>query len=94
LRIALERREIKTINSDSALLVDYWSQGKVSKATRDKMDPDKLSMIEECARLRTAWERTGGKIVKISGDDNIADPGFAHGGKTKAKREEAMARDR
>lgn len=90
LRIALVRREIKIINSDSALIVDYWSKNHVSKDSREKMDSDKLAMIEECSRLRTAWEKTGGTIVKISGDDNLADPGFAHGTKTKDKRRDAM----
>jgi DNA polymerase elongation subunit (family B)/ribonuclease HI len=92
LRIALEQRNIKIINSDSALIVDYWSKNMVNKETRNKMDPEKLIMIEECARLREIWEKTGGRIVKISGDDNLADPGFSHGTKTKDARTAAMRR--
>jgi DNA polymerase elongation subunit (family B)/ribonuclease HI len=90
LRIALARREIRVINSDSSLIVDYWSKNRIAKDTRDKMDPDKLALIEECARLRIVWEETGGTIMKISGDDNIADPGFGHGTKTRDKRRDAM----
>jgi DNA polymerase elongation subunit (family B)/ribonuclease HI len=89
LRIALEQRDIKIINSDSALIVDYWSKNMVNKETRNKMDPEKLIMVEECARLREIWEKTGGRIMKISGDDNLADPGFAHGNKTRDARSAA-----
>lgn len=65
-----------TINSDSQLIVDYWSRGKINPKTATKMDPRKLDIINRCSRMRTIFERKGGKIVKISGDNNPADLGY------------------
>lgn len=75
LRIALYTN-IKIIYSDSQLMVDWWSKGHVSAAKRKTIDNEKLSYIEECAKLRLEFESKGGKIVKISGDKNLADLGW------------------
>lgn len=64
------------INSDSQLIVDYWSQGKFNIKTWNKMDVQKQKYIVECAKLRKEFELKGGKVVKISGDDNLADLGY------------------
>ncbi len=80
LRIALKtnhgnKYEMK-LYSDSQLIVDYWSQGKFNLKTWNKMDVQKQKYIVECAKLRKEFEHKGGKVIKISGDDNLADLGF------------------
>ncbi len=67
---------VKKIHSDSSLLVDYWSQGKINPKTRDSMDPTKLKCLLECAKLRSEFEKRGGKVVKVSGLNNLADLGY------------------
>lgn len=57
------------INSDSQLIVDYWSV----KLKNINIDKRKKKYIEECIELRKKFK---GEIKKISGDDNIADLGF------------------
>jgi ribonuclease HI len=76
LRIAYHDHSITTIKSDSQLIVDYWSLGKIASATKSKMDPNKISSIMECTRLRQSFNFRGGKIVKISGNINKADLGY------------------
>lgn len=76
LRIALSTKNYKVINTDSELCYKWWSVGHVSTNSKRKMDSNKLFYINECARLRKEFELTGGKIVKISGDDNLADIGY------------------
>lgn len=75
LRITQEM-DVTEIKCDSELLVKWWSVGHVNKDTRKKMDPRKLEYIEECASLRKSFEKRGGKLVKISGKDNLADLGY------------------
>lgn len=67
---------VKTIYSDSSLLVDWWSKGKINPKTKKEMDPQKLAHLLECARLRGEFEKKGGQVLKISGDDNLADLGY------------------
>lgn len=64
------------IYSDSKLIVDYWGKGHVNSNKMKTMDPIKLAYIKECGRLRTLFEQKGGKVMKISGDNNKADLGF------------------
>lgn len=74
LRIAVHNRNVfHEIRSDSQLIVSFWS-----KKLNDKpgMDSRKKKFILEMIELRKQFESTGGKIVKISGDDNVADLGF------------------
>lgn len=75
IRIGLEKG-VKTIYSDSQLIVTYWSLGNVNPKTWKAMDPKKQKYITLCSSLRKAFESKGGKIVKISGDDNLADLGY------------------
>lgn len=66
-----------TICSDSRLMVDHWSVGKVNRSTAHKMDPEKKALIEECTELRKHCEsQLGCKIVFVSGKDNKADLGW------------------
>jgi ribonuclease HI len=76
LRIAKKYPEIKEIRCDSQLLVNWWSKGHVSLATKKKMDNSKLLLIVECGNLRKVFEENGGVITKIKGSDNKADLGF------------------
>jgi ribonuclease HI len=76
LRIANKFNLTKVINCDSELLVKWWSKGHINSKTALKMDPKKLLYINECSELRKTFERNGGKIVKISGSDNLADLGW------------------
>lgn len=76
LRAAKKDKEIKEIRSDSQLIVEWWSTGHINKKTLHKMDKKKKKLIEECVELRKLFEERGGKIVKIDGDDNLADFGY------------------
>lgn len=79
LRIASKYPAITHINSDSELLVKWWSKGHIRKDTREAMDPKKIALLDECVTLRKAFEARGGTIVHISGDYNPADLGFHKG---------------
>lgn len=78
LRISLMRKDnaIETIYSDSKLIVNYWSLGHVNPKTWKNMDPQKQKYITECDALRRKFENRGGQILKISGNDNLADLGY------------------
>ena len=76
LRIAMFDDTIILINSDSELLTKWWSVSGPNKITAKKMDQQKLAYIQEVRSLRLRFEKRGGKITKISGDDNLADLGF------------------
>jgi ribonuclease HI len=76
LRVAKEVESITTIYSDSSLMIDYWSLGKINSKTRSSMDKKKLEYILECTSLRKEFESRGGKVLKISGDKNPADLGY------------------
>jgi ribonuclease HI len=76
LRIALRSSSVKIVCCDSELLTRWWSNGHIAKKTRRRMDPTKLTLIFECTRLRAEFEKIGGEVRKISGDDNLADLGY------------------
>lgn len=73
LKIALKREE-NLIYGDSNLVLEYWSQGKYNKKNLKNLDTIKL--IGEVKKLREAFERKGGKLLKVKGDFNPADLGF------------------
>jgi ribonuclease HI len=70
-------QEIKCLMvcSDSKLMTDYWSK-RLKPETKLKMDPLKSNWVEYLIKIRQNFEKIGGKIEKISGDDNPADLGF------------------
>lgn len=76
LRIAATNPAINNIFLDSSLIFNYWSKGHVKKATKDAMDKQKLAYLEECVKLRKAFEDRGGKVALISGDTNPSDLGY------------------
>ena len=71
LRIALHTNSYNIIYSDSQLMIDYWSKGRVKY--NPIMDSSKINYIKELKQLR---DRFNGKIIKISGDVNKADLGY------------------
>lgn len=71
LMIAL-KFDYKIIYSDSQLIVDYWSLKKSEKIK----DSRKLKIQIAVIKLRKEFERRSGQIIKISGNDNLADLGF------------------
>lgn len=75
LRIADKHTNIKEIFNDSQTIVDYWSNPN-HQLKNAKLDKNKIQFIKEAKMLRKKFEGRGGKITKISGDNNIADLGY------------------
>jgi hypothetical protein len=71
LRIALSL-EIKIINIDS-VTSNAWSSGRISKSIKDR---EKLRICQESVKFRKEFETNNGKIIKISGAENLADFGL------------------
>lgn len=69
LRIALYNTKYTTIYSDSSIVSEYWANGRYS----DNLGADKIARIRELIKLKHEFN---GEIIKISGDDNLADLGF------------------
>lgn len=67
------KENIKKVFGDSKLVIDFWSQGIL----RRKLLPRKtVELAEEVYKLRKEFESSGGKVGRVSGDDNPADLGF------------------
>ena len=66
--------KVKTIGSDSTVVL-FWSR-TLGSESRGKMDPQKAALVDECIRRRREFEGMGGQILKIPGDDNLADCGY------------------
>src|SRR3989344_2510508 len=64
---------IKRIFGDSRLIIDYWSQGKIRRA---QVESATVRLAENTRKLRISFEKSGGKVEYVSGDDNPADFGF------------------
>lgn len=67
-----KKHKIKNIFGDSKLVIDYWSNGKIKK----DMSETTKKLAYETVKLRKIFEKSGGMIKHISGDDNPADLGF------------------
>lgn len=63
----------KNVFGDSKLVIDYWSKWKIR---RNEVSPETVRLADEVAALREAFENDGGRVERISGDDNPADLGF------------------
>lgn len=87
LRIASHRTDVNVICSDSQVIVESWSRGKVGPLTAQAMDPRKMQLIQECVTLRLAFEKRGGRIVRVSGKENKADLGWHKDKATKITRD-------
>ena len=66
---------VKIVRCDSKLLTEYWSRN-LKADSRKKMDPRKAKYVDELISLRKDFEKIGGVIEKISGDDNLSDLGW------------------
>lgn len=60
------------ILSDSQLIVDHWS----NKLNRSDLDPLKIHYINKLIELKKEFMSLGGLLIKISGEENLADLGF------------------
>jgi ribonuclease HI len=74
IRIAKKLGE-KTVYSDSALVLDFWSRGHVTAKKRQE-DPELYVLATKTCAERREFERTGGRCLKISGGINPADLGY------------------
>lgn len=72
LKFAL-KNDIKKIFGDSKLVIDYWSKGIIR---RKEMPVATVKLADKVYKLRKEFESFGGKVGRISGDDNPADLGF------------------
>lgn len=75
LEIALKQGE-KEIFGDSKLIIDYWSKGYIKR----ELPKETVELAMEVKKLRFQFEKSGGKIERISGGRNPADLGFHRGG--------------
>lgn len=77
LKVNDESRFPISVYSDSKLIVEYWSLGKVNKKTKANMPLGKIELIELCTKLRKELEFYSPECIKwISGKDNISDIGY------------------
>jgi ribonuclease H-related protein len=74
IRIA-RKNGARRVYSDSALVLDFWSKGHVTAKKRQE-DPELFALSQKTASERLAFERAGGRCLKISGGINPADLGF------------------
>ena len=72
LTIAL-KTGVRRVFGDSALVVNYWSRGVIRKK---HVDARTVKLAAAVARLHKKFESQGGRVERISGDDNPADLGF------------------
>ncbi len=66
---------VKLVCGDSALVLDYWSRGHVSREKRAE-DPELARAAEAVAVERRAFESEGGRLQHVRGRVNPADLGF------------------
>ena len=76
LRYALmiaKKEKVDYIFGDSRLVIDHWSRWHIK---RKELPETTVLLADEVAKLREAFEKQGGVVSRISGDDNPADLGF------------------
>ncbi|MDP3881224.1 MAG: ribonuclease H family protein [bacterium] len=72
IEIAL-RKKTKNVFGDSRLVIDYWSLGHIKAKN---VDEETVELSMDVAVLRDKFEKSGGKLIHVSGDINPADLGF------------------
>ena len=72
LKIANHITIFKTIFSDSQVVCDYWSKNIVNNNFCD----EKIFYIKSTILQRNIFEKKGGTVIKITGNDNLADLGY------------------
>lgn len=65
--------KVKKIFGDSKLVIEFWSLGRMK---RKELPDETIALADEVSVLRDEFEKSGGRIVRISGDYNPADLGF------------------
>ncbi len=76
LRYALEiakKTRVKKIFGDSKLVIEYWSKWHVK---RKQLPKETVALTDKVAKMRAAFEKRGGAVLRISGGHNPADLGF------------------
>lgn len=63
----------RRIFGDSKLVIKYWSKGFIKRSDLPKAT---VKLADKVAKLRKEFEALGGKVGRVSGDDNPADLGF------------------
>lgn len=66
------RENITHVFGDSKLVIMYWSKGHI----KNEVAGETIELAHVVAELRREFESKGGKLTRISGDDNPADLGF------------------
>jgi ribonuclease HI len=64
---------VKNIFGDSKLVIDYWSRWRIK---RKELPEETVQLAHEVATMRDFFEKDGGAIGRVSGDNNPADLGF------------------
>ncbi len=64
---------IKNVFGDSKIIIDYWSKGRIKV---EGIAPETRSLAFAVKKIRDAFEKQGGQVHRVSGDDNPADLGF------------------
>jgi ribonuclease H-related protein len=72
---AARKLGVKKVCGDSALVLDYWSRGHVTLQKR-REDFDLYKLAQRTAAERAAFEKEGGRLIKVPGALNPADLGF------------------
>lgn len=72
---AARKLAVRKVCGDSALVLDYWSKGHVTKEKRES-DPDLVTLAQRTFAERRLFEAGGGHLIKIPGSLNPADLGF------------------
>ena len=66
------KKKIKKVFGDSSLIIDYWTKWRVKKGVAEET----FALAREVAGMRKKFEDDGGKVLRVSGDNNPADLGF------------------
>lgn len=69
------KESVKKIFGDSKLVIDYWSKWMVKK----EVAVETARLAKEVSKLRSDFEKEGGKVGRVSGGSNPADLGFHKG---------------
>jgi len=72
LKIA-KKEKVKDIFGDSKLIIDYWSKWRIK---RNDLPKETVELAMNVSKLRYEFEKIGGSIERVSGDDNPSDLGF------------------
>ncbi len=72
---AARKLGLRAVCGDSALVLDYWSKGHVTKEKRES-DPDLYALAQKTFGERRLFEAKGGRLIKVPGSLNPADLGF------------------